>query len=307
MAEDHIDYLDEDTPIAGQNYCCASFITPEAVLKDKHLFFINEYLRDLSADKHNKENENFREKTDLQELVKQGKLNYEGVKESYDAFLFREQNALEAIFHEMNDFKTTIAGFKVRGTYDTIVEAKARAARLQKKDPLHNVYVMPIGKWTPYMVNPDQVEDQEYQESQLNTLMKKYRENREDRDTFYEQEKEQRIKDAIKRNKEKQAADALAKQATQEAALPTVSSPFVEQPEEKKEEGIVHAPVEPVEPAVVEQVAPTPEQNEAVVEKINVFRELLNKKDGVYDDLMDSKRSGASDPWMERKGKPSPQ
>ena len=44
--------------------------------------------------------------------------------------------------------------------------------------------------WEP---DPNKVKDQEYANDELNTLMKKYRENEESRDSFYTEQKARRI------------------------------------------------------------------------------------------------------------------
>jgi hypothetical protein len=41
-----------------------------------------------------------------------------------------------------------------------------------------------VGKWLPWDPKPHQVQDQEYAEDQLNTLMKTYKENEESREKF---------------------------------------------------------------------------------------------------------------------------
>ena len=41
----YIDLLDEDKPLSGQKFLCASFISPENVLKQKSIFFFEEFLK----------------------------------------------------------------------------------------------------------------------------------------------------------------------------------------------------------------------------------------------------------------------
>jgi len=40
----YVDILEVDKPIAGQNFCCISFVSPEKVLKQKEMFFFQEFL-----------------------------------------------------------------------------------------------------------------------------------------------------------------------------------------------------------------------------------------------------------------------
>lgn len=71
----------------------------------------------------------------------------------------------------------SIRGLKIRGVYYSQEEAQARAAELQRKDPLFHVFVGEVGKWLPWDPDPNTSGDQIYQEKQLNDLMIGYKEN----------------------------------------------------------------------------------------------------------------------------------
>jgi hypothetical protein len=107
------------------------------------------------------------------------------IKESYDDYVFANEKKLEDDFFAKNNFQTTMRGLKVRGSYSTQEEAAARAKKLQRNDPIHNIYVAEVGKWLAWDPNPHNVKDQEYQEEELNSLMKTYKENEEAREQFY--------------------------------------------------------------------------------------------------------------------------
>jgi hypothetical protein len=109
------------------------------------------------------------------------------IKESFDDFMFAHEKKLEEEFHKKNNFQTSIRGLKVRGSYSTQEGAAARAKKLQRNDPVHNIYVAEVGKWLAWDPNPHNVAEQEYQEEQLNSLMKAYKENEEQREQFYKQ------------------------------------------------------------------------------------------------------------------------
>ena len=47
----YVDLLDEDKPIAGQKFACVSFLSPEKILKEKNLFFFNEFLKQWEMSK----------------------------------------------------------------------------------------------------------------------------------------------------------------------------------------------------------------------------------------------------------------
>jgi hypothetical protein len=138
----------------------------------------------------------------------QKELKETDIQTAYDDFIFKNEQKLEDAFHAMNDFKTTIRGIKVRGVYATEAEASARAKRLQKSDPNFNIYMGAVGKWMAWDPNPNNVTEQEYANEQLNSLMKKYRDNEEARDHFYTEQKKKKVGDVKKRATEDEASNA---------------------------------------------------------------------------------------------------
>ena len=118
------------------------------------------------------------------------------VKEDYETFLFKNKKRLDDEFFAKNDFRTTVQGVKVRGVYDTYNEAVHRCKTLQKLDPSFNVYVGQVGFWLPWDPEPHDISDQEYADDQLNTLMKKYKENEKTRDELYAEHKVLRMGEA---------------------------------------------------------------------------------------------------------------
>jgi len=120
------------------------------------------------------------------------------IKEAYDDFLFKQQNKLEDEFFQKNDFHTSMRGLKVRGVTGSHGEAVAMAKKLQRSDPIHNIFLGEVGKWLPWDPKPHQVQDQEYAEDQLNQLMKKYKDNEEARDKFVNEQRNTSTKGAKK-------------------------------------------------------------------------------------------------------------
>lgn len=118
------------------------------------------------------------------------------IEEAYETFLYKQKKRLEEEFFAKNEFRTTVQGLKVRGVYDTYAEATARAKTLQKLDPSFNVYVGQVGFWLPWDPEPHDVADQEYADDQLNTLMKKYKENESQRDEFFAKTKTEKLSGA---------------------------------------------------------------------------------------------------------------
>jgi len=112
--------------------------------------------------------------------------------DDFNDFMYRNQTKLEDEFHSANDFHTTVRGVKVRGVYPTAKEAEVRAKKLQRSDPLHNIFIGEVGKWLPWDPAPHQIAEHEYAEEQLNQLMKKYKENDDAKEEFYKANKLQR-------------------------------------------------------------------------------------------------------------------
>lgn len=130
--------------------------------------------------------------TDFQKFVKASlkDLTVSDLKEQYDDFMYQHGPKLEDDFYAKNNFQTTMRGLKIRGSYGQKEEAESRAKKLQKMDPDHNIYVGQVGKWLPWDPSPAAIPDQEYAEEQLNTLMKKYKENEEAREQFHKEQRD---------------------------------------------------------------------------------------------------------------------
>jgi hypothetical protein len=127
--------------------------------------------------------------TNYMQFVKanQESLTKTSIGESYDEFLFKEKSKLEEEFYALNEFRTSMRGVKVRGVFGNTKEAELKAKKLQTKDKYHNIFMGEMGKWTPWDPSPNEVKDQEYNNDQLNTLMKKYKENEDSREKFFEE------------------------------------------------------------------------------------------------------------------------
>jgi hypothetical protein len=162
-------------------------------------------------------------------------LRESNLRETYDDFIYTNRAKLEDEFYMKNEFRTTVRGLKIRGIYGSQEEATARSKKLQRADPLHNIFVGEVGKWLPWDPEPTEVREQEYAEEQLNTLMKKYKENEELREEF---QREQRSKGAA----------GAKRGGGAEAAGPIFSTSRVE-------DGVAAAAAAPAADGIVEQMA----------------------------------------------------
>lgn len=91
----------------------------------------------------------------------------------------------------------TICGVKIRGSYSSYEEAKARADYLQKCDQYHNIYIGEVGKWCPFEDNPEKAKDSEYMNKDLNKLMKSYWNQQTEAKEFHELRKQDMVNKAL--------------------------------------------------------------------------------------------------------------
>jgi len=117
----------------------------------------------------------------------QSDLNKTKIVEAYDEFMYAHKGKLEEEFYALNEFHTSMRGVKVRGVFNNVKEAELKAKKLQQKDKYHNIFMGDVGKWTPWDPSPHEVQEQDYNNDQLNTLMKKYKENEDSREKFFDE------------------------------------------------------------------------------------------------------------------------
>ena len=203
------DFLENDPPIRGQNFVCLSFLHPEQLLKRKETFFFSEYTKAFVEDAKellNKMREEYPDKnaffdtlTDNHKGLFGGSMDLD-----YQYFLDMKQDELEKRFNQENDFQTSTQGIKVRGVFESSQEAQNQCQKLRKIDnEKFNIYIAEVGCWCPWNPNPNAVENQEFAETELNTLMSKYKENMDTASSFYKERKEvmqKRIEEEQKQN-----------------------------------------------------------------------------------------------------------
>jgi len=224
----YIDLLEEDKPISGQKFVCVSFVSPENILKQKNIFFFEEFLKHFefakSVDKFtqflnfvaykyhlvfDKVMEDYKEFMNSEK----GTLDLTAISDDYKSFLDAKEESLEKQFNIAQNFQTATRGLKIRGSYSTQEEAELRAKMLREVDPYHNVYVGPVGMWMPWEPEAYKTGRVEYLEDELNQLMKEKNKN----DQFAKDEFERRVKETKKRaiEENKKIAKATGNKLTQ--------------------------------------------------------------------------------------------
>lgn len=189
------DHLDEDKPIRGQKYVLLSFVSPEDVIINKEALFFSKFIESFSTNV--KEifgsiKEKYPETKDVIDSISDNHkyiFDAKEMDEQYKFFKSVKGQELEAKYHTDNKGITSIRGVKVRGCFETIEEAKTRSEFLKKLGDKFHIYVGEVGCWCAWAPDPEFIKDVEYSNTQLNTLMKEYKQNMEDKDAVFESRK----------------------------------------------------------------------------------------------------------------------
>jgi len=123
---------------------------------------------------------------------------------SEDSIVSGQKFACISIVGPFMPQKCDVWGMKVKYVCNTLDEAKVHAKRLNKNDPDYHVFIVEVGKWFPLSVEPNEIEDSEYQLDQLNNLMKSYKENRVQANDQWQERKQSLMDSAIREGKDKQ-------------------------------------------------------------------------------------------------------
>lgn len=212
----YIDLLDEDKPISSQKFVCLSFVSPKNIIKQKEMFYFDEFLKHFDLQKSMnkftqflnflsfKYNLNFdKVMGDFKEFAdtEKEKLVETTIEDDYKSFLDQNEEKLQKEFNEKVSFQTNVEGIKVRGSFPTQEEAEIRSRMLREIDPHHDIYIGQVGVWMPFEPEAYKTGRVEYLEEELNQLMHEKKKN-EDK---AKQEFEQRLKEtkmkAIEENK----------------------------------------------------------------------------------------------------------
>lgn len=211
----YIDLLEEDKPIAGQKFVCVSFVSPDKILKQKEMFFFEEFLKKWELSKSMEKFVQFLNfvsykykltfddiTKDFQEFIKEEKENIakSSFEDEYKTFLDNTEEELEKNFGIKHNFQTCTRGLKVRGTYSSMEEAELRCKMLREVDPSHDVFVGPVGLWMPWDPEAYKTGRVEYMEEELNQLMSEKTKNEAHAKNSFEQRVKESKKKAIDEN-----------------------------------------------------------------------------------------------------------
>jgi hypothetical protein len=212
----YVDLLDVDKSIAGQSYGCFSFITSEKILKQKEMFFFEEFLKKWEFNKSMEKFHQFlnfmsyKYKLNFEDVMK----DYEGfvkeerenlfqssIEDEYKTFLDREEEELQKKFDIKHNFQTSVRGFKSRGHFASQEEAELRAKLLRETDPNFDVFVGPVGQWLCWDPEAYKTGRVEYMEEELNQLAHEKQKNEGAAKNAFEQRVKEAKQKAIEENK----------------------------------------------------------------------------------------------------------
>ena len=217
----YVDLLDVDKPIAGQTFGCFSFISPEKILKQREMFYFEEFIKQWDMNKSMEKFHqflnfiSFKYKLQFDEVIKDFE-NYvkeeretiikSQMEDDYKTYLDREEENLEKEFNVKHNFQTSVRGFKSRGNFPTQEEAELRGKLVRELDPDFDVFVGPVGTWLLWDPEAYKTGRVEYMEEELNQLASEKKKNEQVAKTTFEQrikETKQKAIDENKKNAEK--------------------------------------------------------------------------------------------------------
>jgi hypothetical protein len=238
----YVDLLDEDKPVAGQRFACVSFLSPEKIIKEKNLFYFNEFLKQWEMSKslekytqflsflaYKYDALEFDELTkDMEDFVKdqRDKLFTSTLDDEYKTYVDNNEEALDKTFDEQHSFKTSVRGLKVRGCFPSQQEAELRCKMLREIDPNHDVYVGPVGMWIPFHPEAYKTGRVEYLEDELNQLMSEKDKNEKSAKEDFDKRVKESKKKAIDDNKEKalESGNALTQTIDENGNLVSINN-----------------------------------------------------------------------------------
>lgn len=214
----YVDLLEEDKPIAGQKFACMSFCSPEKILKQKEIFFFEEFLKNWEFNKSMekflqfvnfisfKYNISFEDlNKDFKDFVQEEKENLikSSLDDDYKTYIDNHEDDLQKKFDIQHNFQTNTRGLKIRGVYPTQEEAELRCKMLREIDPNHDIMVGPVGMWMPWDPEAYKTGRVEYMEEELNQLMHEKQKNESNAKTAFEQRVKETKQKAIEENMKK--------------------------------------------------------------------------------------------------------
>ena len=145
----------------------------------------------------------------VNKVLRKYRIDQQEILDRFEVYKTLNNKELEADFNKEFTQETSVRGFKIRGAFEELSDAQARAKEARDKfEPAVHSFAVPIGYWCPWDPNADSVQDQEYMLPELNDLMGKYQRNVEQRNDFF-QKRQQMMMENSNDSKDKQLREKL--------------------------------------------------------------------------------------------------
>lgn len=125
------------------------------------------------------------------------RIDQQELTDRFETYKTQNGKELECDFNKEYTDETSVRGFKVRGIYEDLDEARTKSDQVRKQvESFVHTFVAPVGYWCPFDPNADAVQDQEYMIHDLNDMIGKKKRNEGEKNEFFEKRKQQMIEDA---------------------------------------------------------------------------------------------------------------
>lgn len=237
------DFLEEDPEIPGKRYALVSFVSPEEVIKNKELWMMSEFRRTYEVNCRLKCVEMFLSYMSQKYSIRfddvlneyeqfqknhstDPELTYSKMEEEYNRWLDENKEKKQLQWDKEHEFRTNVRGLKIRDVFGSLEEAKMRMKKYVTMDHGRiDLYCMEVGKWCAWHPSVAELQKQgkevEYDNAQLNELMKKRVENELARDQLWQAEKDAKKRAALEETEKKKAANKALADAERTAAAST--------------------------------------------------------------------------------------
>ncbi len=238
-----IDYLEEDPELPNQRYVVVSFLSPEKILEDKQQFFFSKFMQWADYDWKVKGMEHFvhflskKYALNIDDIMKdvrefeqthKEEIKKTDIPDKYQTFLLKHEKEVQAAFDTEVEFQCNIRGVKVRRAFPSYEEAQLWCKVLQRKYPKDNIIIGKMGCWLPWEPSEHLLENVEYANSQLNEIMRRYKENEANRELFFAEEREAAIKAQKEENEKRKLENAKAEEEKKKSsAMALMDAPAV--------------------------------------------------------------------------------
>lgn len=131
------------------------------------------------------------EDVEVAKVMRTYKLDKQDITDRFELYKTENQKELDNMVNQQLDNRSSVCGVKVRGCYEDLEKARARAKQMRDEvEPAIHAFVAPVGYWCPWDPSADSIQDQDYMNKELNNLMEQKLRNAQQRDEFFKKRKD---------------------------------------------------------------------------------------------------------------------